>query len=95
MESGYTPSTPLEFHWYSAEEGGLLGSQKVAAAYHKENAKVKGVLQVDMTGYAPPGIKSVIGVSTDNVSPTATQFLRVLAGAYCAIPGADTLCGYG
>lgn len=27
VESGYKPETPVEFHWYSAEEGGLLGSQ--------------------------------------------------------------------
>jgi leucyl aminopeptidase len=78
MESGYTPSSPIEFHWYSAEEGGLLGSQKVAAAYHEEGTKIKGVLQVDMTGYAPPGMKSVIGVSTDNVSPLATRMFLIL-----------------
>jgi len=30
-ESGYTPKNgPVEFHWYAAEEGGLLGSQAIA-----------------------------------------------------------------
>lgn len=33
--------------------GGLLGSQKVAAHYHRKKTAVKGVLQVDMTGYVP------------------------------------------
>lgn len=27
VKSGWEPATPVEFHWFSAEEGGLLGSQ--------------------------------------------------------------------
>ena len=37
----------MEFHWYAAEEGGLLGSQDVAAAYEKEGVNVRGILQMD------------------------------------------------
>jgi leucyl aminopeptidase len=37
----------LEFHWFAAEEGGLLGSQDVAAAYEKEGKKIKGMLHMD------------------------------------------------
>ncbi|RKO95210.1 Zn-dependent exopeptidase, partial [Caulochytrium protostelioides] len=33
IQSGYVPPNPLEFHWYSAEEGGLLGSAKIASLY--------------------------------------------------------------
>lgn len=36
-----------------------------------------------------------MGISTDNVSPFATEFLRVLASEYCGIESVDTLCGYG
>ncbi|KAJ3375218.1 Leucine aminopeptidase 1, partial [Lobulomyces angularis] len=54
VNSGYTPDRVLEFHWYSAEEGGLLGSQAVASKYRSENAVVAGMFQVDMTGYKPP-----------------------------------------
>ncbi len=34
VEGGYVPSSRiLEFHFYAAEEGGLLGSQKVVEQY--------------------------------------------------------------
>lgn len=46
----YTPETPLEFHYYSAEEGGLLGSQAVAKSYEDSGRKVLAMLQMDMTG---------------------------------------------
>lgn len=47
----YAPTTSaVEFHWYSAEEGGLLGSQAVAKVYEEEGVDVKGMIQMDMTG---------------------------------------------
>jgi len=95
VKSGYTPSKTLEFHWYSAEEGGLLGSQKVAAYYHAQEVNVLGAFQVDMTGYLPPGKPPVIGIATDNTSNEASAFLRVLADNYCGIPWVNTKCGYG
>jgi leucyl aminopeptidase len=55
IKSGYVPASPLEFHFYSAEEAGLLGSQKIAAAYKKAGAAIKGAFQVDMTGYVKAG----------------------------------------
>ncbi|KAJ7300862.1 hypothetical protein DFH08DRAFT_979251 [Mycena albidolilacea] len=33
LAADFHPERSLEFHWYSAEEGGLLGSQAVAKAY--------------------------------------------------------------
>jgi len=43
-ESGYTPMNgPVEFHWYAAEEGGLLGSQHLAR-YKKEQGTVIGAM---------------------------------------------------
>lgn len=41
------PGVRVEFHWYAAEEGGLLGSQDIAAAHEKAGAKVRGMLQMD------------------------------------------------
>jgi bacterial leucyl aminopeptidase len=38
----------LEFHWYSAEEGGLLGSQAIFSSYEKAQRDVKAMLQQDM-----------------------------------------------
>jgi len=37
----------IEFHWYSAEEGGLLGSQALFSHYEKEGKDVKAMLQTD------------------------------------------------
>ena len=36
----------VEFHWYAAEEGGLLGSQEVARHYASNNYTIVGMLQV-------------------------------------------------
>ena len=42
--SGFTPlNGPVEFHWYAAEEGGLLGSQHVAR-YLKESGATIGAM---------------------------------------------------
>ena len=41
----------LEFHWYAAEEGGMLGSQDVWESYEREGRDVKAMLQQDMTGF--------------------------------------------
>ena len=48
VDSGFKPSTPLEFHWYAGEEGGLLGSQAVATSYKNAGAQVKAMIQFDM-----------------------------------------------
>ena len=47
-----TAANTVEFHWYSAEEGGLLGSQAVFQAYAAAGRDVRAMLQQDMTGYA-------------------------------------------
>src|SRR3984885_12459751 len=41
----------VEFHWYSAEEGGLLGSQAIFSEYERVGRDVRAMLQQDMTGY--------------------------------------------
>lgn len=41
----------IEFHWYAAEEGGLLGSLEVWEEYRSRGVDVKGMLQQDMTGF--------------------------------------------
>jgi leucyl aminopeptidase len=46
----FKPQRPVEFHWYSAEELGLLGSQDIAAAYKKQGRTVYAMLQNDMDG---------------------------------------------
>lgn len=89
--AGQAPNT-LEFHWYAAEEAGLLGSQAIFQQYARDGKNVAAMLQQDMVGYSPKG---VFGVITDNVSSTLTAFTRLVIGAYTSIKYVDTKCGYG
>ena len=52
VSSKYEPVNDVEFHWYSAEEGGLLGSQAIFAEYERVGVQVAAMLQQDMTGTA-------------------------------------------
>lgn len=91
IAAGQAPNT-LEFHWYAAEEAGLLGSQAIFQQYAREGRNVAAMLQQDMVGYSPKG---VFGVITDNVSATLTSFTRLVINAYTSIKSVDTRCGYG
>lgn len=91
-------SNTIEFHWYSAEEGGLLGSQAVFGAYEKAGKDVKAMLQQDMTGYIhgtlAAGEPESVGVITDYVDAGLTKFITKVITAYCEIPFVLTECGY-
>lgn len=82
IAANYTPVTPVEFHYYSAEEGGLLGSQAIAQQYERDSRKVKAMLQVDMTAYVKPGTKEVIGVIEDFVDSDLTDWIVTLVEKY-------------
>lgn len=75
-------SNTLEFHWYSAEEGGLLGSQAIFTEYRKKGKDVKAMLQQDMTGYTHQTIEAgepeSVGVITDFVDSGLTDFIKEL-----------------
>lgn len=99
LESGYKPKNTLEFHWYSAEELGLLGSQDVFAEYSKKGIDVRAMLQQDMTGYSAGSKqknnnKDELGVITDFVDPALTKFIELVITEYCSIPYVETQCGY-
>jgi leucyl aminopeptidase len=81
-EAKYTPQTPVEFHYFSAEEGGLLGSQAVAKAYEDKGIKVKAMLQMDMTAWVKAGTTESVGIIQDFVDPDLTSFLEELVGEY-------------
>lgn len=70
----------VEFHWYSAEEGGLLGSQAIFSEYARQGRVVKAMLQQDMTGYVQgtldAGKEEAVGVVTDFVDPALTDFIK-------------------
>jgi leucyl aminopeptidase len=45
-ETGYTPQNgPVEFHWYAAEEGGLLGSQHIARYKKEQGARIGAMME--------------------------------------------------
>lgn len=72
----------IEFHWYSAEEGGLLGSQAIFRQYEKDDRDVKAMLQQDMTGFVQrtidAGKPESVGVITDFVDPGLTDFIKAV-----------------
>lgn len=88
----------LEFHWYSAEEGGLLGSQAIFSSYERAGKDVVAMLQQDMTGFVQrtldAGKPESVGVITDFVDPGLTEFIKKVIDEYCDIPWVETKCGY-
>lgn len=91
-------SNTVEFHWYSAEEGGLLGSQAIFSHYHQVGRDVRAMLQQDMTGYVhntlAAGEPESVGVITDFVDTALTEFIKSTVEEYCDIPYVLTKCGY-
>ncbi|KAI0482240.1 Zn-dependent exopeptidase [Xylariaceae sp. FL0804] len=88
----------IEFHWYSAEEGGLLGSQQIFADYQNKGRDIKAMLQQDMTGFIQKTIDAgkpeSVGVIMDFVDPGLTAFIKKVIEEYCEIPWVETKCGY-
>ncbi|KAF9110155.1 Leucine aminopeptidase 1 [Mortierella sp. AM989] len=94
VNTGFRPIRPVEFHWYSAEEAGLLGSQDVAEEYNNKNVEVLAMVQNDMTGYAGTKFAESFGVVTDHVDPELTELIKVYAREYGDIAVRETKCGY-
>jgi len=94
LASNYTPVQDVEFQWYSAEEGGLLGSQAVAESYSQRGVNIHSMVQFDMTAWVKKGTREEIGIVTDYVDADLTEFIRTLVDTYCDIPYVDTQCGY-
>ncbi|ODV80855.1 Zn-dependent exopeptidase [Suhomyces tanzawaensis NRRL Y-17324] len=97
-EGSFKPYNTLEFHFYSAEEGGLLGSYDVFSRYDATNETVVGMLQQDMTGSTEAsiakGVEPHFGLITDYVAPSITEFLKLIIDNYNDIPYHETACGY-
>ncbi|CAG8749900.1 6856_t:CDS:2 [Cetraspora pellucida] len=93
-EGQFKPSRPVEFHWYSAEEGGLLGSQAIASHYEEVEIDVIAMLQNDMTGFVGKKYPEAFGIVVDYVDSDLTSFIKKLIKSYAKIPARDTKCGY-
>ncbi|KFA81199.1 hypothetical protein S40288_07515 [Stachybotrys chartarum IBT 40288] len=86
-ESGYTPlNGPVEFHWYAAEEGGLLGSQAIAK-YKKESGAIIGaMMEFDMTAFVARNVTESIGFIGTEADEDLTKWALSLAEEYISIP---------
>ncbi|KAG7097154.1 hypothetical protein E1B28_004532 [Marasmius oreades] len=94
LEANFRPKNSVEFHWYSAEEGGLLGSQAVASEYEKQHKKVIAMSQFDMTAWVKRGTREEVGIITDYTDEGLTEFNKKLVELYLDIPYVETKCGY-
>ncbi|KAG8902256.1 Leucine aminopeptidase 1 [Tulasnella sp. 408] len=94
ISSNFTPKEDVWFHWYSAEEGGLLGSQAVASDFKARGVPIKAQIQYDMTAWVKKGTREEVGVITDFVDPSLTNFIKTLIDKYLSIPYVETKCGY-
>lgn len=99
VESGFEPENTIQFHWYSAEEGGLLGSQAVLTEYKRRGVAIKALLQQDMTGYIGRGVEndsdSSFGLMTDYVDKHLTDLMKLIISTYAEIGYTEDKCGYG
>ncbi|KXJ90391.1 peptidase [Microdochium bolleyi] len=85
--AGYTPlGGPVEFHWYAAEEGGLLGSQAVARFKKEQNAKVGAMMEFDMTAFVAANATESIGFVKTQSDEKLTDWAVKLSTEYVAIP---------
>ncbi|KAI1359700.1 Zn-dependent exopeptidase [Xylaria arbuscula] len=90
-EAGFKPANTLEFHFYSGEEGGLLGSRDVFNSYARSGVDVLAVMNQDMTGFSP---NNVIAVFTDYGDSSLISFLQKLVPVYSDLPLSTDYCGY-
>jgi leucyl aminopeptidase len=87
----YVPKNTLEFHFYSGEEGGLLGARAVMQDYVRRGVNVLAFMNQDMTAYSP---NRNIAVYTDYVSTPLSNFIVKLVPVYTQIPVIRDRCGY-
>jgi leucyl aminopeptidase len=80
----------VEFHWYAAEEAGLLGSQAIFTDYKNKNKVVKAMFNQDMTGYVKPGVKESMGLITDHTDAGLNNFIKKVI---TAVSGTFSLLG--
>ncbi len=86
-------NVPIYFIWYSAEEMGLVGSQRVVKHFVKEGIKVKSVLQFDMTGYRRNDSDKMWMIG-DHINQPLSQFVDSLIHKYIGVDVGWSNCGY-
>ncbi|KAI4173827.1 MAG: hypothetical protein LQ346_008336, partial [Caloplaca aetnensis] len=87
----FAPKNTMEFHFYSGEEGGLLGSADVWRSYRSAGKSVFAFVNTDMAGFSPSG---KISVYNDYADTGLTAYVRRIVTAYIG-PWTQDTCGYG
>jgi leucyl aminopeptidase len=85
---------PIEAHAYGGEEGGLLGSQKMAQAYKSAGRSIRGILNLEMVGWQPEQKGSSTITVLDDPNTGMHDYMLEVVKEY--IPTADvrsTTCG--
>ncbi|KAI1259021.1 peptidase family M28 [Xylariaceae sp. FL1019] len=97
--SGFLPKNgPVEFHWFAAEEGGLLGSQAIARDKKQQGANIGAMLEFDMTAYVSRNSSESIGLIKTDADDALTawtlalskEYISIPAGVYGLVPGAGS-----
>ncbi|KAI0975639.1 peptidase family M28 [Xylaria arbuscula] len=85
-QSGFLPKNgPVEFHWYAAEEGGLLGSQAIAHDKKQQGANIGAMLEFDMTAYIARNATESIGLIKTEADDALTSWVLSLGKEYSSI----------
>ncbi|MCO4782372.1 MAG: M20/M25/M40 family metallo-hydrolase [Candidatus Cloacimonetes bacterium] len=93
MKHNYKPKRTIKFMGYAAEEVGLVGSKHIANDYKRNNKKVVGVIQLDMTNYQ--GDETDILFMDDYTNKAQNEFLGSLIDQYIGVSWGYSRCGYG
>ncbi|KAI1322167.1 peptidase family M28 [Xylariaceae sp. FL0255] len=85
--SGFSPKNgAVEFHWYAAEEAGLLGSQAIAYDKKITGAKIGAMMEFDMTAYVARDANESIGMIKTDADESLTSWAANLSKEYISIP---------
>lgn len=84
---------PVEFHYYSAEEVGLLGSTQIARQYKAADRQLRGYVNFDMTGVSRGGGAKRMSFFRDYTNPALTRAVKQLAVTYTGLKTYDGVCG--
>ncbi|KAH7921426.1 Zn-dependent exopeptidase [Leucogyrophana mollusca] len=97
VEGGFRPERPVEFHWYAAEEAGLLGSLEVAKEYKSQNKQVQAMFQLDALAFVRQGTTPTISFITSGVDASLTNWTMAVASEYASAPiqGIELPLGHG
>jgi len=86
-EGGFIPKNgPVEFHWYAAEEAGLLGSQAIARYKKEQGAHIGAMMEFDMTAFLARNKTEEIAFILTSADNALTNWTMKLSREYISIP---------